>query len=110
MNRVFLTGITGLVGSAFVVALLRERKDYEIVCLTRKSAVKSAAERTEEIIRSECAFDGCPEVADEILSRVSVVEGDVVTINPAELAADPRLKGVNIIFHCAASNRYFIYR
>ncbi len=102
MNRVFLTGITGLVGSAFVVALLRERKDYEIVCLTRKSAVKSAAERTEEIIRSECAFDGCPEVADEILSRVSVVEGDVVTINPAELAADPRLKGVNIIFHCAA--------
>lgn len=102
MNRVFLTGITGLVGSAFVVALLRERKDYEIVCLTRKSAVKSAAERTEEIIRSECAFDGCPEVADEILSRVSVVEGDVVTVNPAELAADPRLKGVNIIFHCAA--------
>ena len=31
MKKVFLTGITGLVGSAFAVALLRERKDYEFV-------------------------------------------------------------------------------
>ena len=46
MEKIFLTGITGLVGSAFVVALLRERQDYEIVCLARKTAVKSAQQRT----------------------------------------------------------------
>ena len=102
MKKIFLTGITGLVGSAFVVALLRERQDCEFVCLARKSPVKSAKQRTEEIIRDECQFDGCPELADQILSKVQVIEGDVVTINPAEMAKDPLLKGVDVIFHCAA--------
>ena len=102
MKKIFLTGITGLVGSAFVVALLRERQDCEFICLARKSPVKSAKQRTEEIIRDECKFDGCPELADQILSKVQVIEGDVVTINPAELAKNPLLKGVNVIFHCAA--------
>ena len=45
MKKIFLTGITGLVGSAFAVALLRERKDYEIVCLARPGNGKNAAER-----------------------------------------------------------------
>ncbi len=102
MKKIFLTGITGLVGSAFVVALLRERKDYEIICLARKSPVKSAEQRTAEIIRDECAFDGCPEIADEVLRSVKVVDGDVTTINPEELAKHPLLAGTDIIFHCAA--------
>lgn len=102
MKKIFLTGITGLVGSAFVVALLRERQDCEFVCLARKNAVKSARQRTEEIIRDECRFDGCPELADRILSKVSVVEGDVVDLDPAEMAKNPLLEGVNVVFHCAA--------
>ena len=102
MNKVFLTGITGLVGSAFAVALLRERKDYEFVCLARPSGGKTAMERTAEIIRDECAFDGCPEIADEVLSHITAIEGDVTTIDPEAMAADPRLAGVNIVFHCAA--------
>ena len=102
MEKIFLTGITGLVGSAFVVALLRERQDYEIVCLARKTAVKSAQQRTEEIIRDECQFDGCPELADRILKSVKVIEGDVTTIDPETLAKDPLLAGTSIIFHCAA--------
>ena len=102
MKKVFLTGITGLVGSAFVVALLREREDFEIVCLARKSPVKSALQRTQEIIRDECEFNGCPEAADMILSRVSVIEGDVTTIEPEVMAKDPVLAGTDIIFHCAA--------
>ena len=102
MEKIFLTGITGLVGSAFVVALLRERQDYEIVCLARKTAVKSAQQRTEEIIRDECRFDGCPELADRILKSVKVIEGDVTSINPEELAKNPLLAGTTIIFHCAA--------
>ncbi len=102
MKKIFLTGITGLVGSAFVVALLRERQDYEIVCLARKSAVKTAAERTEQIIRDECAFDGCPEIADQVLASVKVIEGDVVDLNPEEMAKHPLLAGTDIVFHCAA--------
>ena len=102
MDKIFLTGITGLVGSAFVVALLREREDFEIVCLARKSPVKSALQRTQEIIRDECEFNGCPEAADMVLSRVSVIEGDVTTIDPEVMAKDPILAGTDIIFHCAA--------
>ena len=102
MKKIFLTGITGLVGSAFVVALLRERQDCEFVCLARKSPVKSAQQRTEEIIRDECRFDGCPELADRILSKVQVIEGDVVDLDPVEMAKNPLLKGVNAVFHCAA--------
>ena len=102
MKKVFLTGITGLVGSAFVVALLREREDFEIVCLARKSPVKSALQRTQEIIRDECEFNGCPELADMILSRVSVIEGDVTTVDPEAMAKDPILAGTDIVFHCAA--------
>ena len=102
MNKILVTGVTGLVGSAFVVALLSERDDYEVVCLVRRGGGKTAAERVDSIIRDECVFDGCPEAADRILSKVSVVEGDVTSIVPEELAKDEALKGVNIIFHCAA--------
>ena len=102
MNKILVTGITGLVGSAFVVALLRERSDYEIVCLVRSGGGKSAAERVDSIIRDECAFDGFPEDAGKILSKISVVEGDVTTIVPDELVKDPNLAGVTSVFHCAA--------
>ena len=102
MNKILVTGITGLVGSAFVVALLRERKDYEIVCLVRSGGGKSAAERVDSIIRDECAFDGYPEIAEEVLKKIDVVEGDVATIVPEELAKNEKLAGVNIVFHCAA--------
>ena len=102
MKKIFLTGITGLVGSAFVVALLRQRQDFEFVCLARKSPVKSAGQRTREIIRDECRFDGCPELADRILSKVSVIEGDVVDLDPVRMAENPLLQDVDIVFHCAA--------
>ena len=102
MKKVFLTGITGLVGSAFTVALLRERKDFEIICLARKSPTKSAEQRVADIIRDECAFDGCPEAAEEILRSVKVIDGDVTTIVPEELAGHPLLAGTKIVFHCAA--------
>ncbi|MDD3885381.1 MAG: SDR family oxidoreductase [Victivallaceae bacterium] len=102
MKKIFLTGITGLVGSAFTVALLRQRQDYEIVCLARRNPVKTAMQRTCDIIRDECAFDGCPEAADAIISRLKVIEGDVVTLDPEAMAKDPILAGTDIVFHCAA--------
>ena len=102
MDKILVTGVTGLVGSAFVVALLQERDDYEVVCLVRSGGGKTAAERVDSIIRAECEFDGCPDAADDILKRVNVVEGDVTSIVPEVLAADEKMRGVNIVFHCAA--------
>ena len=102
MKKVFVTGITGLVGSAFVVELVRQRDDYEFVCLARSGGGRTAEQRVDSIVRDECVFDGCPEIADKVLSRVTVVDGDVVTIDPEQLAADPRMAGVDEVFHCAA--------
>ncbi len=102
MTKIFLTGITGLVGSAFAISLLRERKDLSIVGMTRHNSVKTAAQRVEEIIRAQWEFDSCPGSPDEILPRISVIDGDVVSIDPAEVAKMPELAGVDTIFHCAA--------
>ncbi len=102
MAKIFLTGVTGLVGSSFVTALLKDRKDTRFVCMTRGNKVRSAAERVAEALRSQCEFDGESERIDEVLKAVEVVDGDVVTMNPAALAADPKLAGVDTIFHCAA--------
>lgn len=102
MIKIFLTGITGLVGSAFTVALLQKRKDIKIVTLARKGAVRSAQKRVEDIITDQCKFDGCPEAAQDILKSIEVIEGDVVDLDPQEMAADEMLQGVNVIFHCAA--------
>lgn len=102
MTKIFLTGITGLVGSAFVTALLRERKDIEIVCLARPGIGQTGMERVQKIVADQCAFDGFPETAEEVLKHVSVVEGDVTTIDPVAVAAMPEMAGVNVIFHCAA--------
>lgn len=102
MAKIFLTGITGLVGSAFVVALLRERNDIEFVCLVRKSATESAIERVGKIIKDQCIFDCCPECADAILKKISVIEGDILAMDPEDFAKRPELNGVDIVFHCAA--------
>ncbi len=102
MAKIFLTGVTGLVGGAFTVALLKERKDVSIVALTRSNSARTARQRVEEILGEQCAFDGCPEFLPELMKRIDVIDGDVTSINPAELAKDPLLKDVDTIFHCAA--------
>lgn len=101
-SRLLLTGVTGLVGSSVVVALVRDRREYEFVCLVRGGGGMSARERAEAALREECAFERSPELADEVLTRVSVVECDISTMDPVALAADPALVGVEEVFHCAA--------
>ena len=101
-KRLLLTGVTGLVGSSVVVALVRDRREYEFVCLVRGGGGMSARERAAAALREECAFEGCPELADEVRTRISVVECDISTMDPASLAADPALAGVDEVFHCAA--------
>ena len=45
MGKILLTGVTGLVGSAFVVALLREKPAERFVCLARSNGGGSAEAR-----------------------------------------------------------------
>ncbi|MCK4981604.1 MAG: SDR family oxidoreductase [Victivallaceae bacterium] len=102
MAKIFLTGITGLVGSSFVTGLLKERDDIEIVALTRASAVKTAAERVDEVIREQCELDGYQELADKFMDSISVIAGDIAEIDPKAIAEMPEVSGVDTVFHCAA--------
>ncbi|MEA4863286.1 MAG: SDR family oxidoreductase [Victivallaceae bacterium] len=102
MTKIFLTGVTGLVGSSFVTALLRERKDVEFVCMVRPAYNGKVLPRVEQALREQCDFDGCPEALDQIMQRVSAVGGDVTSMVPEELAKLPELAGVDTVFHCAA--------
>lgn len=103
MKKIFLTGVTGLVGRAFVTALSQDcGDDVKFVCLTRKSPVKSAYDRAKDMIKAQCEFDGIPEKFEAIMKNVEVVDGDVTSIDPETLAKDPVVAGVNVIFHCAA--------
>ena len=96
MTKIFVTGITGLVGSAFAVQLIRERDDYEIVALARGGANQNAADRTEEIIREQCKYDHCPEVTEKVLSKLTVLEGDIVTFDPEDESIQDAIEGCKI--------------
>ena len=102
MAKIFMTGITGLVGSSFVTALLKDRPDMQFVCLARGGKNRTAEDRVIEAVRSQCDFDGESDRFDEVMKHITVVDGDVVTMDPAALAADPKLAGVEEVFHCAA--------
>ncbi len=102
MTKIFLTGVTGLVGSSFVVALLRERQDVEIVCMVRPDYTGATLPRVSEAIREQCEFDSCLDQFDAIMSKVQVVGGDVASMVPEEMVELKELAGVNSVFHCAA--------
>lgn len=102
MTKIFLTGVTGLVGSAFTTTLLSQNDDYKIVTFARKNAVFNARQRVEDVIREQCAFDGMPENAEKIIAKLEVIEGDVATMDAKAVAAMDCVKGTSIIFHCAA--------
>lgn len=101
-TKIFLTGVTGLVGSAFVTALLKDHPEMQFVCLTRGGKNRTAQQRAEEAIRSQCEFDSEPERFDEVMRHIEVIDGDVADMDPAQIAADPKMQGVEGIFHCAA--------
>jgi len=100
MNKVLITGITGLVGSAFAVEVLKRDENITFVAITRGNADATAKDRVRDVIIDQCAFDGTPEIAEELCGRVDVIEGDVS--DPIHLAMSKKLEGVDTIFHCAA--------
>ena len=101
-ERILLTGLTGLVGSSVAVALARAMHDCDFVCLVRDACGVSAKQRMQSVLHSECEFEGCPDFYNEIVNRVSVIEGDVTSINATHMAKNPMLKGVTKVLHCAA--------
>ena len=102
MGKILLTGVTGLVGGAFVVALLKEKPAERFVCLVRSNGGGSAADRAAKVLLEQGEFDGCPEMTEKVLAAVEVIDGDVVDIVPEELAKLDVLKDVDRVFHCAA--------
>ncbi len=101
MGTIFLTGITGLVGSAFVTTLLQEY-DRKIVALVRGNTQLSARERVESIIKEQCEFDGVPSIAESVLANVTVIDGDVANIDVDQLISENDLTDIDTVFHCAA--------
>ena len=100
MEKVLITGITGLVGSSFTVEVCDRDPNIEFLAVARSKDNVSAEERVKEAIREQCEFDGVPEKADGVISRITVLEGDIA--DPVHVAMSKGLDGVDAIFHCAA--------
>lgn len=100
MKKVLITGITGLVGSAFAVETLKRNKNLQFLAIARGKEDISSRNRVMEAIKDQCAFDGNPELAENLIDRIDVLEGDMS--DPLHLAMSPLLQGVETIFHCAA--------
>lgn len=94
-----MTGITGLVGSAVAVELLRRRPADEIVAVCRTAGGATGRERMEHAIREQCAFDGVSGV-EGVLGRITAVEGALEDLPAARLASDGPY---DACFHCAAN-------
>ncbi len=102
MKRIVMTGITGLVGSAVAVSLLKKDKDINIVALVRGSANKNAFDRVKDTIIEQCTFDETPDFANEAFSRIKVFKSDISSL-PLSSPAIESLNDISTIFHCAAS-------
>ena len=84
MRKILMTGITGLVGAGFATNLLRNNPDYAIVSLSRSFGNKSGLERTKEIIKEQCETDNKTD-AEELLSRIEIVEGTLEDFPETEM-------------------------
>jgi nucleoside-diphosphate-sugar epimerase len=100
VSKIFVTGITGLLGSAFSAMLLERSDDIQIIALARGSDFCSAKDRVSQIMREQCAFDGKPELADSIIKRIKTIDGEILSVDEKSLFK--KLKGVDVFFHCAA--------
>ncbi|MCP4178799.1 MAG: NAD-dependent epimerase/dehydratase family protein, partial [bacterium] len=100
MKRILMSGITGLVGSAFATELLWRDKNTHIIALARGQGNKNAEIRVEEAIKEQCEFDGRPEFAPKALERIEVLKRNISSHIPSKSIEN--LKDIDSIFHCAA--------
>jgi nucleoside-diphosphate-sugar epimerase len=93
---VFLTGVTGFLGGAFLADLLQSSFDGEVVCLVRADDDDTAEER---VRRSLFRFGG----SDRLPKNVKVLRGDLLS---EDWHRSPRLDGVTHVLHLAASTSF----
>jgi nucleoside-diphosphate-sugar epimerase len=100
MSKILMTGITGLVGSAFATELLRCKNDVEIIALVRGRGPEGSASRVDAVIREQCVFDEKDCCPDELLKKIKVISYEAP--NPFTEEQFEQFEGVDTIFHCAA--------
>ena len=100
MKKVLITGITGLVGSAFTVEVCGRDPDMTFLAVARGKDGEPAEKRVRDAIVDQCEFDGIPEKAGAIIDRITVLEGDIA--DPVHVAMSKGIEDVDMIFHCAA--------
>ena len=93
---VFLTGVTGFLGGAFLSDLLQSSFDGEVVCLIRADDDDSAEER---VRRSLFRFGG----PGHLPKNVKVLRGDLLS---EDWHQSPHLDGVSHVLHLAASTSF----
>ncbi len=101
MAKILLTGVTGLVGAAFTVSILRQHSDIRITAIGRGRGKQSAVDRILETVKKQCEFDSVDkETESEILSRLTALEGDLFSLPSADELK--KYGPFDSFFHCAA--------
>ena len=93
---VFLTGVTGFLGGAFLSDLLQSSFDGEVVCLVRADDDDTAEER----VRRSLGRFGGPALLPK---NVKVLRGDLLS---QDWHDSPLLNGVTHVLHLAASTSF----
>jgi thioester reductase-like protein len=99
-DAVLLTGVTGFVGTAVALRILK-RSDRPIVALVRASDRREATER----VRGAIAEVAPPDLLDDYLSRCAAVPADLLAddLGLRDGERDELAGGCDEIVHCAAS-------
>lgn len=93
---VFLTGVTGFLGGAFLANLLDSAFDDEVICLVRADDQETAEERAE---RSVARFGW----QSRLPKNVKILRGDLLS---DEWHEAPALRDVTHVLHLAASTSF----
>lgn len=108
-RRILLTGATGFVGQAVLLALLERTDDVDVVCVVRGRAGSPAQSRLTALLGKEVfagfVADRGPDAARaEFDRRVSAIEGDLAGLERNEAAvATLRAGGLFAAVHCASA-------
>ena len=96
-RRIFLTGVTGFVGQAFLARVLSDLPGTRLVVLVRPKGSQTGRDRVEQLLRRpafrELRASGV-DLDDLLDERVQVIDGDLA--QPPPLPA-----GLDVVIHCA---------
>jgi len=102
-RKVFLTGITGFLGSALALKLMRQRS--KVIALVRQKNDVHTEERVFRILKTAL---GKPDPSSEYSERLEIIKGDVTQtcLGMSSREFMRIAKDVDQIFHCAASTKF----